>query len=70
MYDNYEKVLKEELWKVHRYLKLHMDDIYNMTTADRKLYISIHNSIKKEDCQKMREIYVNYYSIQKEGGRN
>lgn len=54
MYDNYEKVLKEELWKVHRYLKLHMDDIYNMTTADRKLYISMHNSINQEEKDNLK----------------
>lgn len=55
MFDNYETILKDELWKVHRYLKLHMDDIYNMTTADRKLYISIHNRLNEEEKEKLKK---------------
>ena len=55
MYDDYEKVLKEEIWKVHRYLKLHLNDIYNMTTADRKLYISIHNKINEEERETQKK---------------
>ena len=40
---NFEKNLKTELWLCHSNMKLSMEDLYNMTVADRKSYIVIHN---------------------------
>ena len=54
---NFEKNLKNELWLCHSHMKLSMEDLYNMTVADRKNYIAIHNKQmqnEKERLEKMR----------------
>jgi len=54
---NFEKNLKTELWLCHKNMELSMEDLYNMTVADRKSYIVIHNKeIEKEKdrLEKMR----------------
>lgn len=54
---NFEKNLKTELWLCHTHMKLSMEDINNMTVADRKTYISLHNKQmeqEKERIEKMR----------------
>jgi len=46
---NFERHLKKELWLCHKNMGLSMDDIYKMTVADRKTFISIHNKeVEKE----------------------
>ena len=46
---NFEKNLKTELWLCHKNMELSMEDLYNMTVADRKSYIVIHNKqVEKE----------------------
>ena len=46
---NFEKNLKHELWLCHKNMDLSMEDLYNMTVADRKSYITIHNKqVEKE----------------------
>ena len=54
---NFEKKLKYELWLCHKNMNLSMEDLYNMTVADRKTYISIHNiqvEKEKERLENMR----------------
>lgn len=54
---NFEKNLKNELWLCHKNMELSMEDLYNMTVADRKTYIAIHNKQverEKERLQNMR----------------
>ena len=45
MYSDYEKQLKEEIWRAHKYMDLSMDEIYNMSVADRRGYIQLHNKL-------------------------
>ena len=46
---NFDKNLKHELWLCHKNMELSMEDLYNMTVADRKAYIAIHNKqVEKE----------------------
>lgn len=49
---NFEKKLKTELWLCHSYMKLSMEDLYNMTVADRRTYISIHNKQMEKEKEK------------------
>ena len=54
---NFDKNLKYELWLCHKNMELSMQDLYNMTVADRKAYITIHNKQiekKKERLEKIR----------------
>ena len=54
---NFDKNLKHELWLCHKNMELSMEDLYNMTVADRKTYIAIHNKQvekEKERLEKMR----------------
>lgn len=49
---NFEKQLKNELWLCHKNMDLSMSEILNMSVADRKTYISIHNKlVEKEKTQ-------------------
>ena len=49
---NFEKVLKHELWLCHKNMDLSMEELYNMTVADRKTYIVIHNKeVEKENAK-------------------
>lgn len=54
MSSDYEKVLKENLWRIHKYMDMSMDEVYRMTVADRRLYTSIHNKITKEENEKRK----------------
>ena len=46
---NFDRNLKYELWLCHKNMELSMEDLYNMTVADRKTYIAIHNKqVEKE----------------------
>ena len=46
---NFDRNLKYELWLCHKNMELSMEDLYNMTVADRKAYIAIHNKqVEKE----------------------
>ena len=40
---NFEKQLKQELWLCHKNMDLSMEELNNMTVADRRNYIAIHN---------------------------
>ena len=54
---NFERNLKYEIWACHNNMNLSMEDIYNMTVADRKTYIAIHNkqvAKEKERLESMR----------------
>lgn len=55
---NFERNLKNELWLCHKNMNLSMEDLYNMTVADRKTYIAIHNKQvekEKERLESMRK---------------
>lgn len=52
---DYEKALKESLWKIHRFMGLSMDEVYRMTVADRLLYTSVHNRLSQEESEKYRK---------------
>ena len=46
---NFEKQLKQELWLCHKNMDLSMEELNNMTVADRRNYIAIHNKqVEKE----------------------
>ena len=48
---NFFKLLKKEIYLCHKYMKLSMDEIYNMPVMDRKNFIHIHNEeVKKESA--------------------
>lgn len=47
---DFEKSLKTEIWLCHKNMGLSMEDIYNMTVADRHDFITIHNrEVEKEN---------------------
>lgn len=50
---NFDKNLKYELWLCHKNMDLTMEDLYNMTVADRKTYIAIHNKQVEKEKQKL-----------------
>lgn len=50
---NFEKNLKTELWLCHKNMELSMEDLYNMTVADRKSYIVIHNKQVEKEKEKL-----------------
>lgn len=43
----------EELWNVHKHMKIHMTEIYNMPTYMRRAYIQIHNKLNKEEAEEL-----------------
>lgn len=46
---NFERQLKQELWLCHKNMDLSMEELNNMTVADRRNYIAIHNKqVEKE----------------------
>ena len=51
---NFEKKLKHELWLCHKNMNLSMEDLYNMTVADRKTYIAIHNKKDKNEKKRLK----------------
>lgn len=53
---NFEKYLKQELWLCHKNMDISMEDLYNMTVADRKTYITIHNKQIQKDKEKLENI--------------
>lgn len=53
---NFEKNLKTELWLCHKNMELSMEDLYNMTVADRKSYIVIHNKQVEKEKERMDNI--------------
>jgi len=54
MYSDYEKQLKEEIWRAHKYMDLSMDEIYNMSVADRRGYIQLHNKLAQEEKEQYK----------------
>lgn len=54
-YDNYERNLLEELWMVHKNMKVSLTEIYNMPTYMRRAYIQIHNKIVKEETEYLKQ---------------
>lgn len=50
---NFEKTLRQELWLCHKHMDLSMEELYNMTVADRKSYIIIHNHQVEQDKQRL-----------------
>ena len=53
---NFEKNLKTELWLCHSNMKLSMEDLYNMTVADRKSYIVIHNKQMERERERLQKM--------------
>lgn len=53
---NFEKNLKTELWLCHSNMKLSMEDLYNMTVADRKSYIMIHNKQMEKEKERLKNM--------------
>lgn len=51
---NFERNLKIEIWLCHEHMNLSMADIYNMTVADRKSYIAIHNREIEKQKEKLK----------------
>lgn len=42
------------MWLCHSYMKMRMEDIYNLPVSDRKDFIKIHNKITREQNEKMK----------------
>ena len=53
---NFDKNLKYELWLCHKNMELSMEDLYNMTVADRKTYIAIHNKQVEKDKERLESM--------------
>lgn len=53
---NFEKNLKHELWLCHKNMNLSMEDLYNMTVADRKTYIAIHNKQVEKEKERLESM--------------
>ena len=53
---NFEKNLKTELWLCHSNMKLSMEELYNMTVADRKSYIMIHNKQVEKEKERLENM--------------
>ena len=53
---NFEKNLRYELWLCHKNMDLTMEDLYNMTVADRKTYIMIHNKQVEKEKEKIENM--------------
>ena len=49
-----EKELREELWVMHKYMKLSLTELYSMPIVDRKTYLKVHNKICEEE-EKQRD---------------
>lgn len=54
MYNEYEKHLKEEIWRCHKYMELPLEEIMRMPRMDRKMYIRIHNKLNEEEKARMK----------------
>ena len=52
----FAKKLKTELWLCHVNMKLSMEDLYNMTVADRKDFIAIHNRQTEKERERLNKI--------------
>lgn len=50
----FEKNLKNEIWLCHKNMNLSMDEILNMSVADRKTYISIHNRLVEKEKEQLK----------------
>ena len=48
--------LKKELWLCHKNMNLSMEDLYNMTVADRKTYIAIHNKQVEKEKERLENM--------------
>lgn len=53
---NFDKNLKYELWLCHKNMELSMEDLYNMTVADRKTYIAIHNKQVEKEKERLESM--------------
>lgn len=54
---DFDKHLKKELWLCHSNMKFSMEELNNMTVADRRAYIALHNkqiTKEKEEMEKHR----------------
>lgn len=54
MFNGYEEQLKEEIWRVHKYMLLSMEEVYNMPVADRRAYIQLHNKLNQEEKEQYK----------------
>ena len=55
MYDDFEKDLKEELFLVHKYMKIPFREIYQMPVFERRIYRQIHNKVAQEEREAMKK---------------
>ena len=53
---NFEKNLRHELSLCHKNMNLSMEDLYNMTVADRKTYIAIHNKQVEKEKERLENM--------------
>lgn len=53
---NFDRNLKQELWLCHSNMNLSMEDLYNMTVADRKSYIALHNKQVAKEKERLENI--------------
>lgn len=49
---DFERNLKKEIWLCHKHMKLSLTEIYNMTVADRRTFIAIHNKETEKEKEK------------------
>ena len=54
LHSNTERNFKYEIWLCHENMNLSMDDIYKMTVADRKTFISLHNREIEKQKDKLK----------------
>lgn len=54
LHTKFEKSLKTEIWLCHEHMNLSLKEIYDMTVADRKSYITIHNREIEKQKEKLK----------------
>lgn len=53
---DFDKNLKLELWLCHSNMNLSMEELYNMTVADRKSYIILHNNQMEKEKERLKNM--------------
>ena len=52
---DFERNLKKEIWLCHKHMKLSLEEIYSMTVADRRTFITIHNKETEKEKEKLEK---------------
>jgi hypothetical protein len=50
----FQRGLKEEIYRMHKYLKISLDEIYRMPVDHRRDFIKIHNKVIEEEEKKLK----------------